>query len=106
MAEHHKKRWVDIYQKALVELGHAVMRGRIGDARAAIRSRVEELKDIPGLRAAEQQAIDDALNALRFLEREEERYDEKQRRETLHVAARKIQSLGPTIKKLDESPSE
>jgi len=105
MAEHLEEKWADIYQKALMELGHAVMRGRIGDARAAIRTRVEKLKDIPGLHAAEHQAIDDALNALRFLEREEERYDENQRRETLQVAARKIRSLGPSIKKLDNSAS-
>jgi hypothetical protein len=66
---------------------------------------VEKLKDIPGLHSAEYQAINDALNALRFLEREEDRYDENQRRETLEVASRKIQSLGPKIRKLDDSAS-
>jgi hypothetical protein len=106
MADHDGEKWVEIYQKALMELGHAKMRGRIGDARAQIRTRVERLKDVPGLRAAEHQAIDDALNALRFLEREEERYDENQRRETLEVASCKIQSLGPKIKKLLDSASE
>jgi hypothetical protein len=96
--------WVDIYQKALMELSHATMRGRIGNARAGIRSHVEKLKGIPGLNPAEHQAIDDALNALRFLEREEERYDENQTRETLMVATRKIRSLAPKIKKLDNRP--
>jgi hypothetical protein len=100
------EKWVEIYQQALMELGQARMRGRIGHARAAIRSRVEKLKDLPGLYAAEQQAIDDALSALRFLEREEERNDENQRRETLEVAARKIRSLGPKIKHLDDSATD
>jgi hypothetical protein len=67
---------------------------------------VEKLKELPGLHAPERQAIDDALNALRFLEREEDRYDENQRRETLEVAARKLESLGPMIKKLLDSASE
>jgi len=73
---------------------HLVMRGRIGDARAGSRTRVEKLKDMPGLHAAEHQAIDNVLNALRFLEREEERYNENQRPETLQVATRKIQGMG------------
>ena len=99
------EKWAEIYQKAILELEHAKMRGRIGDARAQIRSRVEKLQDIPGLHSEERQAIDDALNALRFLEREEDRYDEKERRETLGVAANKLRSLAPTIRKLDDSPS-
>jgi len=99
------EKWFEVYEKAVTELERAKMRGRIGEARAEIRSRVEKLKDIPGLHSAEYQAIDDALNALRFLEREEDRYDENQRRETLEVASRKIQSLGPKIRKLDDSAS-
>ena len=100
------EKWVHIYQEALTELAHAKMRGRIGIARAEIRSRVERLKELPGLHSVELQAIDDALSALRFLEREEDRYDENQRRETLEVASRKIQSLGPKIRKLDDSAAE
>ena len=95
------EKWVEIYQQAVSELGDAKMRGRIGEARAAIRSRVEKLKDLPGLHSTEYQSIEDALSALRFLEREEDRYDENQRRETLEVVSRKIQSLGPKIRKLD-----
>jgi hypothetical protein len=100
------EKWVEIYQQALMELGHAKMRGRIGDARAAIRSRVEKLKGLPGLHATDHQAIEDALSALRFLEREEDRYDENQRRETLEVASRKIRSLGPKIRKLYDAAAE
>ena len=106
MAEYCGEKWVDIYQKALTELGHARMRGRIGDARAEILARVEKLKSIPSLHAREDRAIDDALNALGFLEREEDRYDENQRRQALETALRKLQSIGPKIKKLDDSASE
>jgi hypothetical protein len=103
--DYSAEKWFEVYERAVTELEHAKMRGRIGDARAQIRSRVEKLKDIPGLHSAEHQAIDDALNALKFLEREEDRYGENQRRETLEVASRKIQSLGPKIRKLDDSAS-
>ena len=82
------------------------MRGRIGDARIEIVARVEKLKAISGLPRAEDRAIEDALNALRFLEREEERYDENQRRQALETAMRKLQSLGPKMKRLNDSASE
>ena len=106
MAEYSGEKWVEIYEKALMELGHAKMRGRIGDARAQIIARVEKLKSIPTLHAREDRAIEDALTALRFLEREEERYDENQRRRALETAMRKLQSVGLKIKKLDDSASE
>ena len=51
MADFEGETWVEIYQKALIELEHAKMRGRIGDARTAILAREEKLKDIPGLHA-------------------------------------------------------
>jgi hypothetical protein len=101
MAQHSEEKWVDIYEKALMELEHAKMRGRIGEARAEILARVEKLNGIPGLHPSEEQAIEDALNAPRFLEREEDRYDENQQRETLGSALRKLRLIAPRIKKLD-----
>ena len=106
MADYSGEKWIEIYQKALTELEHAKMKGRIGEARAEIIARVEELKKIPALHEREDQAIDDALNALRFLELEEERYDENQRRQALETATRRLQSIEPRIKKLDNSASE
>jgi hypothetical protein len=106
MTEYGEEKWVHIYEKALMELEHAKMRGRIGDARFQIIARVEKLKSIPSLHAREDQAIDDALNALRFLELEEERYDENQRRQALETAMRKLQSIGPRVKNFDDSASE
>jgi hypothetical protein len=64
------------------------------------------LKKIPAPHEREDQAIDDALNALRFLELEEERYDENQRRQALETATRKLQSIEPRIKKIDNSALE
>jgi hypothetical protein len=106
MVEYSEEKWVEIYQKALMELEHAKMRARIGDARTEIVARVEKLKSIPGLHAREDRAIDDAINALRFLEREEERYNENQRRQALDTAMRSLQSIVPRIKKIDDSASE
>jgi hypothetical protein len=80
------ERWVELYSDALAELEHFKIRGRIGDARAGIATRVEELKRLPGLHGAELQAIDNALYALRFLEREEDRYDEIERLRALEMA--------------------
>ena len=106
MADYSGEKWIEIYQNALLELDHARMRGRIGDARAEIIGRVETLKTMPGLHEQEDRAIDDALNALRFLEREEDRYDENQRRLALETAARKLKSIGQKIKELDDSATE
>jgi hypothetical protein len=106
MADYRGEKWIEVYEKALTELEHANMRGRIGDARTEIIARVEKLKNIPGLHAREDQAIEDALNALRFLEREEEVYDENQRRKAIETAMRKLQYVGPRIRKLDDSASE
>jgi hypothetical protein len=106
MADYSGEGWIEIYQRALTELEHAKMKGRIGEARAEIIARVEELKKIPAPHEREDQAIDDALNALRFLELEEERYDENQRRQALETATRKLQSIEPRIKKIDNSALE
>jgi hypothetical protein len=106
MADYSGEKWIEVYQKALTELEHAKMKGRIGDARAEIIARVEKLRKIPGLHVWEDQAIEDVLNALRFLEREEDQYDENQRRRALETASRKLQSMAPKISKMDDSASE
>ena len=55
------------------------MTGRIGAARTAISERIEALRGIPGLYGEERQAIDDALRSLRFLEKEEARFQESEK---------------------------
>ena len=98
MSDYDKEKWVELYRTALLELEHAKMTGRIGDARTEIAARVEKLHDIPGLHAKERQAIEDALNSLRTLEREEGRYAADERRiaeialEKLRVIASKVEN--------------
>jgi hypothetical protein len=103
VAEHSHDKWIEIYEKALTELEHARMRGRIGDSRSEIMARVEELKALPGLHEREGRAIEDALHALKFLEREEDQYDENQRRQAIETAARKLRPIRAKINKFDDS---
>jgi hypothetical protein len=51
MSEYDKEKWVELYRAALLELEHAKMTGRIGDARTEIAVRIEKLHNIPGLHA-------------------------------------------------------
>jgi hypothetical protein len=71
MSKYEQSKWFDLYRTALLELERAAMTGRIGDARAEIALRLEALKEHPDLHKDEYQAIQDALNNLRVLEREE-----------------------------------
>jgi hypothetical protein len=93
---HDDQDWVGLYRVALTELEHAKMTGRIGDARASITARLEKLKEMPGLEAEERQAIEDALNGLKMLEREEERYQAEERR-IAERALEELRRLGPTL---------
>ena len=69
--DYDQQKWYAVYQAAVVELQQSLMAGRIADARAEIVKRVEALRNIPGLHKEEQHAIEDALQNLRFLERED-----------------------------------
>lgn len=87
--DREKELWVDLYRMAMMELENAKLAGRIGDARTEIAARLEKLREISGLHAVEKQALDEALSALRSLERAEERDSENERR----VAEKALQSL-------------
>lgn len=80
MPDHEREDWYRIYASAMLELEQAKLAGRIGDARSEIAARIEKLKDIPGLHGTERQAIEDALNNLLTLEREDERAKADERR--------------------------
>jgi hypothetical protein len=100
MSDRDKELWVDLYRMAMMELENAKVAGRIGDARSEIAARLEKLHDIPGLHIVEKQAIDDALNGLRSLERTDELDADTERL----VAERALQSLrviAPRFEKLD-----
>ena len=89
MPDQDKELWVDLYRMAMMELENAKIAGRIGDARIEIAARLEKLREIPGLHTVEKQALDDALGALRSLERIEERDGDDERR----IAEKALQSL-------------
>jgi hypothetical protein len=98
--DYDKEKWVELYKKAIFELEHAKITGRIGDARVEITDRIEKLRGIPGLHSAEIQAIDDAHRTLRFLEGEEDRYAAEEKRRAIEKALHKLRSIAPKIEKL------
>ena len=98
MADHDRGKWVELYKTAVFELEQSLMAGRIANARAEIVRRVETLRQLPGLHEMEQRAIDDALNNLRFLEREDAQITEK--RKKAELALERLHLLEPTIKRL------
>ena len=73
MNNYDSQKWFNLYKTALLELERAALTGRIADARAEITLRLETLQQHPDLHHAEMSAIQDALNNLRVLEREEQR---------------------------------
>ena len=98
--DYDKEKWVEIYKKAILELEHAKMTGRIGDARIELAARIEKLRDVPGLHGAEIQAIDDAYRTLQRLEGEEERYAAEEKRRAIEAALHQPHSIAPKIQKL------
>ena len=101
MRDYDKEKWVEVYRTALIELEHAAMTGRISDARTAISIRLERLKQLPGLHAQEHQAIEDALNNLRVLEREEKRFADDEKKRALEDALQKLRSLAPKFQQFE-----
>ena len=98
MADHDREKWVELYKTAVFELEQSFMPGRIADARAEIVKRVEALRQLPGLHGMERHAIEDALNNLRFLEREDAQITEQ--RKKAELALEQLQVLEPTIERL------
>jgi hypothetical protein len=103
MSDFDQTRWYRLYSRAMLELEHALMAGRIMDARSEILRRLETLRDIPGLHEPERQAIRDALSGLRSIEREEVRYTDQKHREAAQLALEKLRSIGPALERLKSS---
>ena len=74
MTGYDQEEWVRLYKMAVLELEHAKVAGRIGDARIEIAARIAKLATLPGLHPEERQALSDALSGLRALEHAEVRY--------------------------------
>jgi hypothetical protein len=89
MSDQDKELWVDLYRMVMMELENAKIAGRIGDARIESAHASKKLREIPGLDTVEKQALDDALSALRSLERIEARDGDDERR----IAEKALQSL-------------
>jgi len=68
------QRWFVLYQLALTEMDPDKLAGRLLDARHEIFNRAEELRDLPGPHETESQAIQDALNHLRSLHKEQQEW--------------------------------
>jgi hypothetical protein len=66
--------WPEAYCKAIWELENALVAGCIFEARAEIANRLVELDNLPGLHGEERLAISEALQCLRSLEHEDQRY--------------------------------
>ncbi|HVI10152.1 MAG TPA: hypothetical protein VND65_17820 [Candidatus Binatia bacterium] len=98
MSDYEAQRWYDLYKTAVLELEHAAMTGRISDARTEIATRLQELKQHPGLHADERQAIDDALRNLRFLEKDEARLAAEEKERLLREAAQKLKIIEPKLR--------
>jgi hypothetical protein len=104
MKEYDQQKWVDLYRTAVFELKRAAMTGRISDARGEIATRLESLKKHPELHQDEYQAINDALNGLRVLEREEARLAAEDKKRLLEEATRKLQTIA--LKFQESDPQE
>jgi hypothetical protein len=95
MNDYDHLKWFELYKAGLLELEHAAMYGRIGEARAEIAVRLEILNKYPGLHKAECEAIQDALSNLRALEREEARLAEQEKKRLLEQTVRKLSNVFP-----------
>jgi hypothetical protein len=61
---------------------------------------MEILRALPGPHTEERRAIEDALRALAFLQREEARFDAEAERRVVEESLEKLRSVGHTIQRL------
>jgi uncharacterized protein YPO0396 len=94
MNDYSREKWFDLYTTAMLELKRAAMAGRIGDARDEMAVRLATLQQHPKLHGTEYAAIQDALNNLRSLEREEERLAAEDKKRMLQETVSKLESIG------------
>lgn len=95
MTDYDSQKWFDLYRTAVLELERAAMTGRIRDARSEITTRLEMLEQHPTLHEEELSAIQDAINNLRALEREEERLAAEDKKRILQETVQKLKTIAP-----------
>lgn len=103
MPEYDGEKWVELYQAAILELKQSLMAGRIADARAEIVKRIEALREIPGQHKEEKQAIEDALNNLQFLKREDAEITADDERKKAAAALERLLEILPKARHQEES---
>ncbi len=101
LPSYDQEKRTQLFKSALFELEHSLMTGRIADARDEIVKRVAALRDVPGIHDEERQAIEDALSSLRYLEREEVKYQAEVQRKQAETALEKLRSIAPKIEGYD-----
>jgi hypothetical protein len=79
------------------------MTGRIRDARGEIAARLEMLKPHPGLHQHDHQAIQNAPNNLRVLEREEKRLASDEKNRLLQETIQKLASVAPHVREANST---
>jgi hypothetical protein len=98
--DYSKRKWIHLYTIAMMELQHALTPGRIIDAGGEVVRRIEILKGAPGLNQQDRRAIDDALDGLRSLAKEESQQRAAHQRRAAQVAIDKLSSIAPLIARL------
>ena len=102
MNDYRTGKWFDLYATAILELQRAAITGRIGDARAAITTRLETLQQHPNLHHTELSAIRDALNNLRVVEREEEGLAAEDKKRILQETVQSLKTIAPKFREHDQ----
>ena len=102
MCEYAREKWFDFYKRAMLELEQPAMARRIGDARMEIAARLEALSPLPGLHSPERLALQDALNTLLVLEREDEKAAAEKRKAGEEPTSQQLKTLTP---KFEDDPS-
>ena len=91
--DYDQEKWVKLYKMAILGLERAKLAGRIDDALSEIATRIEKLRDLPGLHDAEIDAIDNAHRMLRLLESEEARFAADEKLRAIDKALRQVRSI-------------
>ena len=91
----HAQECFDLYRTARLELQRAAITVRIRDARTEITTRLQRLRQRPDLHHTEQSAIQDSLNNLPLLEREEERLAAEDRKRIVHRTVQTLKAIAP-----------
>jgi len=102
LSDYDQEKWVEVYKSAVLELEQSLIAGRIAVARSEIVKRIEALRNLPGLHGKERQAIEDALNNLQFLKREDAAITAEEERTAAQGALERLRSIEPKIKRPSE----